>query len=48
MSVFATTPSLDSGTIEAVVTVPTFKRPGQVLETLASLKAQDTDAREDD
>ncbi|MBZ9865057.1 glycosyltransferase [Mesorhizobium sp. CA15] len=29
-------------TVEAVVTLPTFKRPKQVLETLASLKAQRT------
>lgn len=32
-------------TVEAVVTLPTFKRPEQVLETLASLKAQNTGRR---
>lgn len=45
ISVFATTSGLDVGAIEAVVTVPTFKRPAQVLETLASLKAQMTSRR---
>jgi GT2 family glycosyltransferase len=45
ISVFATTPGLDAGAVEVVVTVPTFKRPAQVLETLASLKAQVTGRR---
>ncbi len=31
--------------VDVVVTLPTFKRPEQVLETLASLKAQETSRR---
>lgn len=44
-SLFAMTPGLDAGSVEAVVTVPTFKRPAQLLETLASLEAQKTTRR---
>ncbi|TPJ14456.1 glycosyltransferase [Mesorhizobium sp. B2-7-3] len=36
---------LDVEPVEAIVTLPTFKRPQQVLETLASLRAQQTDRR---
>jgi len=38
-------PRLAAEAIEAVVTLPTFKRPQQVLETLASLRAQRTSRR---
>ncbi|PBC07561.1 glycosyltransferase [Mesorhizobium sp. WSM3859] len=38
-------PGLPAESVEAVVTLPTFKRPKQVLETLASLKAQRTERR---
>lgn len=44
-SLFARTPSLDAEAVEAVVTVPTFKRPSQLLQTLASLEAQQTARR---
>lgn len=42
---FTRTPGLDAETVECVVTVPTFKRPGQLLETLRSLAAQETRRR---
>ncbi len=45
ISVVARTPGLDAASIESVVTVPTFRRPRQILETLASLKAQRTSRR---
>ncbi|MGB6117250.1 MAG: glycosyltransferase [Mesorhizobium sp.] len=45
VSVVARSPGLDAEGIEAVVTLPTFKRPQQVLATLASLKAQRTSRR---
>ena len=45
ISVHSRTPALNADAVEAVVTLPTFKRPQQVLETLASLKAQQTDRR---
>lgn len=35
-------PDLDAAGIEIVVTVPTFKRPAQLLETLDSLRRQNT------
>ena len=38
-------PGLDAGAVELVVTVPTFRRPAQVLETLASLQRQQTARR---
>ena len=38
-------PGLDHASIEAVVTLPTFRRPEQLLDTLASLKSQITDRR---
>ena len=42
VSIAGRSPGLAAETVEAVVTLPTFKRPQQVLETLASLKAQRT------
>ncbi|MGB3386982.1 MAG: glycosyltransferase [Pseudaminobacter sp.] len=45
ISVAAKTPGLDCAAIEAVVTVPTFKRPQQLLSTLESLRAQQTRRR---
>lgn len=45
VSIAGRSPELAVETVEAVVTVPTFKRPQQVLETLASLKAQRTARR---
>ncbi|MDX8439511.1 glycosyltransferase family 2 protein [Mesorhizobium australafricanum] len=43
VSIAGRSPGLAAEAVEAVVTLPTFKRPKQVLETLASLKAQRTD-----
>jgi GT2 family glycosyltransferase len=45
VSVVARSPGLDPQAVEVVVTVPTFRRPQQILETLASLKAQRTTRR---
>jgi GT2 family glycosyltransferase len=45
ISIVARSPGLNAGEIEAVVTLPTFKRPQQVLETLDSLKNQKTSRR---
>jgi len=45
VSIAGRSPGLAAETVEAVVTLPTFKRPKQVLETLASLKAQRTNRR---
>ncbi|TPI14274.1 glycosyltransferase [Mesorhizobium sp. B4-1-1] len=45
VSIAGRSPGLAAGTVEAVVTLPTFKRPKQVLETLASIKAQRTGRR---
>ncbi|SFQ02102.1 Glycosyltransferase, GT2 family [Mesorhizobium sp. NFR06] len=45
ISIAGQSPGLAAETVEAVVTLPTFKRPRQVLEALASLKAQRTDRR---
>ncbi|RVD23949.1 glycosyltransferase [Mesorhizobium sp. M4B.F.Ca.ET.017.02.2.1] len=45
VSIAGRSPGLAAETIEAVVTLPTFKRPEQVLATLASLKAQRTARR---
>lgn len=42
ISTFARSPRLRPEAIELVVTVPTFKRPVQLLETLASLQKQQT------
>ena len=45
VSIAGRSPGLAAESVEAVVTLPTFKRPKQVLETLASLKAQKTTRR---
>ena len=45
VSIVGRSAALAAETVEAVVTLPTFKRPEQVLETLASLKAQKTGRR---
>lgn len=45
VSVVARSPGLDPEGVEVVVTVPTFRRPQQILDTLASLKAQKTARR---
>lgn len=45
VSVHARTPGLKAGDVECVVTVPTFKRPEQLLATLASLREQATGRR---
>jgi GT2 family glycosyltransferase len=45
VSIGGRSPRLVAEAVETVVTLPTFKRPEQVLETLASLLAQETDRR---
>lgn len=45
ISTIARSPGLRPDSIELVVTVPTFKRPEQILETLASLRKQRTTRR---
>ncbi|RJT35094.1 glycosyltransferase [Mesorhizobium waimense] len=45
VSIAGRSAGLAAETVEAVVTLPTFKRPEQVLATLASLKAQQTARR---
>ncbi len=45
ISIVVRSPGLDAAEIDAVVTVPTFKRPRQLLATLASLKGQQTRRR---
>lgn len=45
ISIAVKTPGLNCDAIEAVVTVPTFKRPQQLLSTLESLRAQQTQRR---
>lgn len=45
ISIVARTPALDVAGIELVVTVPTFRRPDQLLATLASIRTQTTDFR---
>lgn len=42
VSLVARTPDLAADEIECVITVPTFKRPEQLLETLRSLAMQET------
>jgi glycosyltransferase involved in cell wall biosynthesis len=42
-SIFATSPGFDPGSCEAVVCVPTFKRPDMLEATLRSLAAQKTE-----
>ena len=38
-------PGLDAAAVEVVITVPTFRRPEQVLDTLRSLRDQETKRR---
>jgi GT2 family glycosyltransferase len=45
VSIAGRSPGLVAAAVEAVVTLPTFKRPEQLLATLASLKAQETGRR---
>lgn len=45
ISIESQSPGLDAGAVEVVVTLPTFKRPAQVLDTLKSLKTQETARR---
>ncbi|TGQ77809.1 glycosyltransferase [Mesorhizobium sp. M00.F.Ca.ET.151.01.1.1] len=45
VSIAGRSPRLDAEAVEAIVTLPTFKRPEQVLETLASLRQQQTGRR---
>jgi hypothetical protein len=45
VSIAGRSPGLAAETVEAVVTLPTFRRPQQVLATLASLMAQQTGRR---
>ncbi|TIM09422.1 glycosyltransferase [Mesorhizobium sp.] len=45
VSIAGRSPGLVAAAVEAVVTLPTFKRPEQLLPTLASLKAQETGRR---
>jgi GT2 family glycosyltransferase len=45
VSILARSPGLKPETVQVVVTVPTFRRPAQLLETLASLRNQQTERR---
>jgi len=45
VSIVARTPDLRADTVECVITVPTFRRPQQLLDTLNSLAAQKTRRR---
>lgn len=45
ISIAARSPGLDVEAVEVVVTIPTFRRPQQVLETVASVRAQKTSRR---
>lgn len=45
ISIAARSPRLDVDAVDVVVTIPTFRRPRQVLETLASVRAQVTSRR---
>jgi GT2 family glycosyltransferase len=45
ISTVVRSPGLEAGAIEIVVTVPTFRRPKQLLDTLASLQHQETSRR---
>ncbi|RWN01209.1 MAG: glycosyltransferase [Mesorhizobium sp.] len=45
VSIAGWSPGLVAAAVEAVITLPTFKRPEQLLATLASLKAQETGRR---
>ena len=45
ITIAARSPKLDARTIDIVVTLPTFRRPKQLVETLNSLQAQATTRR---
>ncbi|WP_202334523.1 glycosyltransferase family 2 protein [Mesorhizobium sp. L-8-3] len=45
VSIVARSPDLDTEAVEVAVTVPTFRRPDQVLTTLASIRNQKTARR---
>ena len=45
ISTVTRSPELEADAVEVVVTVPTFRRPAQILETLASLQRQQTTRR---
>jgi GT2 family glycosyltransferase len=45
ITVVAQSPGLDPAKIDVVVTIPTFKRPDHLLETLASVRDQKTSRR---
>lgn len=45
VSIVARSPGLDASAVEVAVTLPTFRRPAQLLATLASLRAQRTGRR---
>ena len=45
ISILARSPALDAMAIDAVVTLPTFRRPDQLLATLESLRAHETARR---
>jgi len=45
VSIVERSPGLRAEAVEIVVIVPTFRRPTQILETLATLKAQETKRR---
>jgi hypothetical protein len=45
VSIFGRSPGLAAEAVDAVVTLPTFKRPEQVLATLESLRGQQTGRR---
>lgn len=45
ISIACQSPGLDASGFDVIVTLPTFRRPGQLLETLRSLKNQETALR---
>ncbi len=45
VSLFAQSPGMQAEAVEVVVTAPTFKRPRQILDTIASVRAQRTNRR---
>jgi hypothetical protein len=45
ITIAAISPGLDCAAVEVAITVPTFRRPQQVLDTLASIAAQRTSRR---
>ena len=45
ISIVTRSPQLQADAVQVIVTVPTFRRPAQILETLASLQRQQTARR---